>query len=77
MLNAEPPLLADGLGDLVAWVVKDGVVLGGNLINAHLVIDYTNAASFVSAGGQGEETARLIGTAFDTTRAAGSPFGRI
>lgn len=29
MLNVEPPLLADGLGDLVAWVVKDGVALGG------------------------------------------------
>lgn len=49
----------------------------GNLIDAHLVIDYTQAASFIVAGGQGEETARLIGTAIDTTRAANSPFGRI
>lgn len=51
--------------------------LRGNLTDAHLVIDYTNAATFVVAGGQGEETARLIGTAFDATRAANSPFGRI
>lgn len=49
----------------------------GNLINAHLVIDYTEAANFIVAGGQGEETARLIGTAFDATRASASPFGRI
>lgn len=51
--------------------------LRGNLINAHLVIDYTNAASFIVAGGQGEETERLIGTAFDAVRAGTSPFGRI
>lgn len=51
--------------------------LRGNLTDAHLVIDYTEAASFIVAGGQGEETARLIGTAFDATRAANSPFGRI
>ncbi len=49
----------------------------GNLINAHLVIDYTEASNFIVAGGQGEETARLIGTAFDATRASVSPFGRI
>lgn len=51
--------------------------LRGNLTNAHLVIDYTEAANFIVAGGQGEETERLIGTAFDATRAANSPFGRI
>ncbi len=51
--------------------------LRGNLTNAHLVIDYTNAANFIVAGGQGEEANRLIGTAFDSARAAGSPFGRI
>lgn len=51
--------------------------LRGNLTNAHLVIDYTQSASFIVAGGQGEETNRLIGTAFDATRAAASPFGRI
>lgn len=49
----------------------------GNLINAHLVIDYTQEANFIVAGGQGQEAERLIGTAFDSTRAAVSPFGRI
>lgn len=49
----------------------------GNLIDAHLIVDYTDSASFISAGGQGEETNRLIGTAFDAVRAAASPFGRI
>lgn len=49
----------------------------GNLTDAHLIIDYTESASFIVAGGQGEETARLIGTAFDSTRAGNSPFGRI
>lgn len=51
--------------------------LRGNLTDAHLVIDYTESASFIVAGGQGEETARLIGTAFDSVRASQSPFGRI
>lgn len=51
--------------------------LRGNLENAHLVIDYTDSASFVIAGGTGEETLRLIGTAMDTTLAGISPFGRI
>lgn len=49
----------------------------GNLTNAHLVVDYTESASFIVAGGQGEEDARLIGTAFDSVRASQSPFGRI
>ena len=48
----------------------------GNLTDAHLVIDYTEAVNFVVAGGQGEETDRLIGTAFDATAASVSPFGR-
>jgi len=48
----------------------------GNLIDAHLVIDYTEAANFIVAGGQGEEADRLIGTAFDSVRASASPFGR-
>ena len=55
------------------------VILGtlrGNLVNPHLVIDYTESANFIVAGGQGEEDLRLIGTAFDATRAAASPFGR-
>jgi hypothetical protein len=51
--------------------------LRGNLTDAHLVVDYSESASFIIAGGQGEETERLIGTAFDVTRASGSPFGRI
>ncbi len=51
--------------------------LRGNLIDAHLVFDYSQSVSFVSAGGQGEETNRLIGTAIDTTLAGVSPFGRI
>ncbi len=50
--------------------------LRGNLTNAHLVVDYTQAANFIVAGGQGEETERLIGTSFDSVRAAASPFGR-
>jgi len=49
----------------------------GNLSNEHLVVDYTQSASFIVAGGQGEETNRLIGTAFDSARASSSPFGRI
>jgi hypothetical protein len=48
----------------------------GNLTNAHLVIDYTESASFIVAGGQGEQAERLIGTAFDSARAGGSAFGR-
>lgn len=51
--------------------------LRGNLENAHLVIDYSEAASMIIAGGQGEEENRLIGTAFDAPRAGVSPFGRI
>lgn len=50
--------------------------LRGNLTDAHLVIDHTESASFIVAGGQGEEDARVIGTAFDAVRASGSPFGR-
>lgn len=49
----------------------------GNLINAHLVIDYTQEANFIVAGGQGEEAERVIGTAFDSARAGVSPFGRV
>lgn len=51
--------------------------LRGNLENAHLAVDYSDAASFIVAGGQGEEALRLIGTAIDTTRAGATPFGRI
>lgn len=48
----------------------------GNLTNAHIITDYTQARTFVSAGGQGQESERLIGTAFDQTRASVSAFGR-
>ena len=51
--------------------------LRGNLTNDHFVTDYTQAKSFVVAGGQGTESERLIGTAFDSNRASTSPFGRI
>lgn len=51
--------------------------LRGNLTDDHLIVDYTESASFIVAGGQGEETLRLIGTAFDSARAGVSPFGRI
>jgi len=51
--------------------------LRGNLENAHLIRDFDGTASFVSAGGQGEEENRLIGTAFDAARAGQSAFGRI
>lgn len=49
----------------------------GNLTDDHLITDYSTAATFVVAGGQGEEDLRLIGTAFDSARASASPFGRI
>lgn len=51
--------------------------LRGNLENAHLVVDYSEAASMIIAGGQGEAENRIIGTAFDAARAGVSPFGRI
>lgn len=51
--------------------------LRGNLENARLVIDYSESASFIVAGGQGEEENRVIGTAIDTARAGATPFGRI
>lgn len=50
--------------------------LRGNLANAELTVDYDGTNSFIIAGGQGEETNRLIGTAFDSIRAGQSPFGR-
>lgn len=50
--------------------------LRGNLANAELTIDYDGTNSCIVAGGQGEESNRLIGTAFDSARASTSPFGR-
>lgn len=48
----------------------------GVLEDAHLIIDYTGERTFLIAGGQGENTQRLISTALDTTRMGVSPFGR-
>jgi len=48
----------------------------GVLENAKLTIDYTNERTFIIAGGQGEQTNRLIQTASDATRMGVSPFGR-
>lgn len=48
----------------------------GNLENAELTIDYTDEATWISAGGVGEQSARLIATALDATRMGSSPFGR-
>lgn len=49
----------------------------GNLENAALTIDWHDEATFTDAGGAGEKIDRKIQTAFDATRAAVSPFGRI
>lgn len=51
--------------------------LRGNLENAQLITDYGDEATFIVAGGQGEEDLRVIGTALDSARAGASPFGRI
>jgi hypothetical protein len=49
----------------------------GNLENAELTIDYHGEMTFAIAGGQGEQSNRLIATTMDTARAGVSPFGRI
>lgn len=48
----------------------------GSLENARLVVDHSQEATFVVAGGHGEGENRLIATAIDTTRMAASPFNR-
>lgn len=48
----------------------------GTLINTELLLDYSQAATTVYAGGKGEQSARLIQSASDTTRIK-SPAGRI
>jgi len=50
--------------------------LRGNLTNDHFITDYTQAKTFVVAGGTGQGTERTIGTAFDAVRAGNSAFGR-
>lgn len=49
----------------------------GNIIEDQLEYLHGQEITFVYAGGQGEEAARLIATASDTTRIARSPFNRI
>lgn len=49
----------------------------GNLENIRLVEDHTDEVTFAIAGGQGEQSNRLIATTADTTRMGISPFGRI
>ena len=49
MLNAEPPVPADGLCDLVTWVVKDGVGLAGLSFELRDRADLRH--SLVDAGG--------------------------
>ncbi len=47
-----------------------------NITNAVYTIDYAPERNVVYAGGEGEGTLRLIGTATDTQRATQSPFAR-
>lgn len=47
------------------------------LADESLVEDYSNEATFIYAGGQGEESDRAIATAEDAVRSGRSPFGRI
>lgn len=49
----------------------------GNIENVALDEDWTEEVTVAIAGGQGEEAARLIRVAADTTRLAASPFNRI
>lgn len=49
----------------------------GNIENVELDEDYTDEVTVAIAGGQGEEAARLIRVAADTTRITASPFNRI
>lgn len=58
----------------------DPVILGearGNLEQVRVTRDYTDEATFVIAGGAGEQQQRLIQTAASFDRMAISPFGRI
>lgn len=46
--------------------------LGGTI---EKTTDWTDAASWVVAGGQGQNAARLLGSSYDTVRVGQSPFG--
>ena len=48
----------------------------GNVGACYLELDYRNEVTYALAGGKGELTARLTGSAQDTTRIGASPFGR-
>lgn len=48
----------------------------GNLANAELTEDYTDARNYIYAGGQGAEDTRAIQTSPDPVRIGASPFGR-
>ena len=49
----------------------------GNLADCELIEDYTDEATHIYAGGQGEQADREIAEASDAARVGGSPFGRI
>lgn len=49
----------------------------GSLANCRLVIDRSEEVTFAIAAGTGEESQRLIATAFDPLRIVESPFNRI
>lgn len=48
----------------------------GNLEDVQITYDYSKEFTFIYAGGQGTEAARVIATASDSTRLARSPFNR-
>ena len=49
----------------------------GRLENARVTRSWRDTVSMVLAGGAGDGSLRAVATAFDTARAAASPFGRI
>lgn len=49
----------------------------GNLVGASLVFDAREELTFITAGGQGEEELRELGTASDPIRIALSPYNRL
>jgi hypothetical protein len=49
----------------------------GNITDFHLRFSHTGEATYIYAGGQGDAATRPIGTGYDATRMAVSPFRRI
>lgn len=49
----------------------------GNLTDASVTYDWSEEATYVYAGGQGEGQDRIMQTASDDTRIGASPFGRV